>query len=149
MRNFLLDAEPLCTAVRGCTRRAFTKSFPLNGRKVRICSMHRSRYMRTGRLGPAATIFELRSGSDHPGRQNARLALLRRLRRRLGEEWIVLPKGRALFRVFPGKGKQRAAPIAVSALCALERRGWIERGERLPGGAFRVAITVAGAEAVR
>lgn len=123
-RSVQIQANPRCTAVRGCTRPAFVLSFRLpSGKRCRICQMHRLRLARTKKLGPARGFFRAADPRDDARARE----MLRKLVKARGREWSVLGVGPQTCRVRAlDDGESLGTTCAPSTLHAMQRRGWIK-----------------------
>lgn len=122
-RSVQIQANPRCTAVRGCPNHAFVLSFRLpSGKFCRICQMHRLRLKRTGKLGPARARFRAADPRDDARAKDA----LRKLVKARGREWSVLGVGPQMCRIRAlDDGESLGTTCAPSTLHAMRRRGWI------------------------
>lgn len=147
--SVLTQARPLCTAVKGCERRAGISSYKLpSGRRCRICPMHLQRVIRTGELGGPGTKTPANSEIKGKAMREKLLAELRRLRACAGTEWRVVSEGRASCLVVGVTRRQAPEQSTAGTLRAMERRGWLRIGAWREDGARLAEILAAGVKAL-
>lgn len=96
------------------------------------CAMHRQRFLRTGRPGPARPYFDQAPEGHHPARQ--RLVERRfRVLFRGGVRAIFLRPGSQGTMTANPVGRRQTRKVPTSTVQAFKRRGWIRFSQGIDG----------------
>lgn len=116
--TYVTISRPKCR-VRGCPR-------PIRTRKLGLCNMHRARFLRTGKVGPAGEVLGSSRRSERSSRKSKMARDLASIVRVHGNAFRIWWSNPGTYEVRDQANKRAAKPYAIPLILSLERRGWIK-----------------------